>query len=253
MYCERVKIYAVCAGVASLTALLKARFPHVLFSYLYLSKDRRLYEMTVENCAAFDSIMVDSGAFTFFERGISPQFSFDEFVKKYAEFITKNTWIDRYVELDLDLMGIPLKKIEEWQDYLTQKTGRKPILVWHRCRGVEYWKKMCSEYEWVGFSLDKGTTIEEARKMVLYALKQGCKVHGFGITGEKALFKIPFSTVDSSSWMSGGRWGTVYLTKSQQNVRFVEYKKAFVYGALQLKRLQEKVNSYWRCLDDLGV
>lgn len=252
MCCGSVKIHAVCAGPEHFCALLKVRYPHILFSYLYLLENRKLYKLAVENHLAFESIMVDSGAFTFFEKGILPQISLDDFVKEYAKFIVENGWIHRYVELDLDMMGIPLRKIEEWQDYLTQKTGRKPILVWHRCRGVEYWKKMCSKYEWVGFSLDKGTTIEEARKMVLYALKQGCKVHGFGLAGEKILFKIPFTTVDTSSWVVGARWGRVYLTK-QQNAKFVHDKKALLYGAIQLKRLQEKVNSYWRCLDGLGV
>ena len=42
------------------------------------------------------------------------------------------------------------------------------------------------------------------------AKKEGCKVHALGFTNLAGLKKYPFYSVDSTSWLSGNRFGGIY-------------------------------------------
>ena len=104
--------------------------------------------------------ILDSGAFSAFS-GKNNGFDWDSYVRKYADFILKNN-IQKFFELDIDVV-VWLRKVEYYRRYLEDKTGRKPIPVWHASRKRDYFLRMCEEYPYVAI----GTTsaMEEGRRI----------------------------------------------------------------------------------------
>ncbi len=183
-----------------------------LFSYITFEKLSDEEILKVLKPLEGKHVMIDSGAHTF--QQTKHNVDFDKFVEHYADFICKfGRYITSYVQLDIE-GKVGLKKVEEWDNYLYKRTGRKPISVWHRGRGWDYYKNyMCKNYDYVGFSAFafKGE-LEVPDKFVNLFCKtahdNGCMIHGFAYT-KADLWTRHFDSVDSSSWSSGGRFGSI--------------------------------------------
>jgi len=161
----------------------------------------------------YKSFMLDSGAFSFFG---GAKTDLNEYVDKYIKFINDYD-VKLFFELDIySLIG------KEKTDLINQKirkeTGKKPIPVFHYFLGVDFYKQICEEYDYIAIGASgrhdsKWTreTPEKLRKLIDYAHSKKVKVHGLGYTSLKMLLgkKMPFDSVDSTSWMSGHRFGTV--------------------------------------------
>ena len=182
---------------------------YLLFSFLHLKDCRILKEAKLNNV----SVMIDSGAYTL-QRG--REIDYDKFVDKYIRFINKySDYIDCFVELDIENV-VGLERVEGWTDRIIKETGRQPIVVWHKERGWEYWKKMCKKYDYVGVSgvmKNQGKMAVENKYLPLFlreAKKHNTKVHGFGLTRLKVLDKYRFESVDSTSWNAGSTYGVFF-------------------------------------------
>lgn len=163
----------------------------------------------IKNCKLF---LLDSGAFTFMSNS-KKKVDWDEYVENYANFINKND-IKNFFELDIDSI-VGLKKVEELRYKLEKLTNKKCIPVWHKSRGLDYWKKMTKDYDYVaiGGIVAKEIKPEEYKYFTILldiAKKNNCKVHGLGFTGINYLRKYHFYSVDSTAWSSGWRFGTLY-------------------------------------------
>ena len=106
---------------------------------------------------------------------------------------------------------------------MKKKTKRKTIPVWHIYLGVDYYKKLCKEYNFIAIGAsgkhDSGWTRkhpEKLKKLVQYANSKKVRVHGLGYTNHNGLKEIPFYSVDSTSWLSGNRFGAVYEFKNNK-------------------------------------
>ena len=148
------------------------------------------------------NFLLDSGAFSFMSGAPCSKEQMEAYCDRYIKFIKENN-IKYFFELDVDtIFGIEF--VEKLRKKIERETGRKPIPVWHKGRGVEYWKKMCAEYDYVAigglvFHI-KQSEWELIKKMVLYARQRGVKVHGLGFTKTKLLPEYAFYSVDSASW-----------------------------------------------------
>lgn len=159
-----------------------------------------------------DYFLLDSGAFTFMN-SFKGKVDWMEYIDKYANFIIKNN-IKYFFELDIDSV-VGYDKVKEYTNYLEKKVGRKCIPVWHKSRGIEEWKKLTKEYDYVAIG---GIVIKEIKPrdykyfipLLEIARKNNCKVHGLGFTGMKYLKKYHFYSVDSTSWTAGSRFGIIY-------------------------------------------
>lgn len=94
---------------------------------------------------------------------------------------------------------------------LEKETNRKCIPVWHKSRGVKYWKRMCMEYNYIAigglvFHIKK-SEYPLIRQLVEYAYQNGVKVHGLGFTKTKDLEQYKFYSVDSTSYVKGATRG----------------------------------------------
>lgn len=197
---------------------------HVLLSYYYIkNKPRILEEAKLNNM----EVLLDSGAHTL-QKGV--KVDYETFVDNYIKFINKySKYIDYFVELDIENV-IGLNKVEEWREKIQKQTKREPIIVWHRERGWNYWKQMCKQYSYIGFSgfVTINGKPEVPDKYIPIFLKEAkkhnTKVHGFGFT-KPSLFKYPFYSVDSTSWLVGARYGYIYL-QVRNNLKALN-KKSF--------------------------
>lgn len=164
----------------------------------------------IKECKMF---LLDSGAFTFMNSN-KGKVDFDQYLKKYINFINKYD-IEYFFELDIDSV-VGYEKVKEMRAVLEKGTGKKCIPVWHKSRGLEEWHKLTKEYNYVAIG---GIVTKEIKPkeykylspMLSIAKENGCKVHGLGFTNLKALKRYHFYSVDSTSWLSGGRFGTLYI------------------------------------------
>ena len=140
--------------------------------------------------------------------------NWEKYVDEYADWIVAHD-VKLFFELDIDLVvGTP--KTEELRERLHQRTGRLSIPVWHKCRGKEYFQKMCEEYPYV--ALGGMVTREIPREkfeaafpwFINEAHKRGAKIHGLGYTSIEGLRKFHFDSVDSTAWLYGNRSGYLY-------------------------------------------
>lgn len=109
--------------------------------------------------------------------------------------------------MDVDCI-FGLEKVEIWRKKIENQTGIKSIPVWHKSRGIDYFKRMVDEYDYIaigGFANGdiKKTEYTLINKMVKYANARGTKVHGLGFTQMKHIYDYPFYSVDSSTWCTG--------------------------------------------------
>ena len=161
----------------------------------------------------FDNFLLDSGAYTFMANSKNKDINWDEYVEKYAKFINDYD-IKLFFELDIDKL-VGLKEVERLRNKLEALTKKQCIPVWHKSRGLDYYKKMCKNYDYIaiGGIVVKEITSKEYKyftPLLKIAKKNNCKVHGLGFTNLKGLIKYHFYSVDSTAWTTGNRFGAIY-------------------------------------------
>ena len=186
---------------------------YVLESFYYI-KNNLISYIKSKDCKEF---LLDSGAFTFMNNPKN-NINWDDYLKKYAEFINENK-IDLFFELDIDKI-VGIKEVERLRNKLETLTNKRCIPVWHKSRGLEYWKDMIKKYNYVaigGFAI--GDIKKNQYKNIPYFLNEAkennCQVHGLGFTSQKDLKRYKFYSVDSTTWMRA-RFGDLAYFKDYE-------------------------------------
>jgi hypothetical protein len=200
------------------------KHPYVLMSFLYLRKKKTTLEQYLDKAGYDMKFMIDSGAHSFIDNGVAhslksqnPQNDVMRFIDEYLTFLDRNKkFIDLAVELDLQRAPWDLDKdpedhvgfdiVRKWRQEIFSKLdlGFPIIFVNHE----EPWEETASYGKFIGLSATK----EHQRaygKVFTLAKKLNIGVHGFAVTG-KEIKRLPFTTVDSTSWLSGNRFGVTY-------------------------------------------
>lgn len=168
------------------------------------------------------NFMLDSGAFTFISSH-KGKVDWNDYLRKYAEFINKND-VKLFYELDIDSI-VGYDKVLQMRKFLEAETGKKPIPVWHKSRGKTEFLKMCEEYPYVaiGGIVSKEITRKEYEYFPWFineAHKRGAKIHGLGFTNLEGIRKYHFDSVDSTSWTTGNRFGSIYRFNGRTMEKF---------------------------------
>jgi hypothetical protein len=128
-----------------------------------------------------------------------------QFIKEYYDYFSY------YVELDIqELVGLPL--IYEWRERL-KKAGlfKKCITVYHKADGDNEFKKLLKESESKYIALEgirQGVESLNYLSLIKQCYEKNIKVHGFAMTNFEVASRLPFYSVDSSSWVATIRYGT---------------------------------------------
>lgn len=226
----------------------KIQFNWNLMSFYYINKKNYDYILRVRENSKL--ILIDSGAHSF---QFGKKVDWDEYTKKYAEFI-KNFDADNvlgYFEMDVDNI-IGYEKVLELRKVL-EEVSDKIIPVWHPNRGIAEYKKMCEEYAGKVIAIGgfRRTDIKDEQYIMFlkYAKKFNCKVHCLGMTRKEILDKVPFDFVDSSSWLQCAVYGRTLkgsVKVSKKDYAKTNKQKVFRLNYLQAKELQEHYYQKWR-------
>lgn len=179
--------------------------PYMLESFFYFCNFQKPLIKTA------DLFLLDSGAFTFMN-GANGKVNWDEYISKYIAFINEND-VEHYFELDIDAI-VGYEEVKRMRARIESETGKKSIPVWHKSRGMDEFKRLVKDYDYIaigGFAIKhiKQNEYPIIRKMVQYAYESGTKVHGLGFT-PKEVTKYKFYSVDSTTWLSCRRFGSLF-------------------------------------------
>ena len=221
-----------------------------LVSYYYV-KDSSLINLLKK---ISNNILIDSGAFTLFSS--KKKHDFEEYFNNYLNYIKKHTsndLIKGFFELDIDSI-IGYDEVLSLREKLTNVSD-KIIPVYHKRLGVEEFKKMVAEYDYVsvGGIVSKEIHPSELPPFVKYAHKHNTKIHALGITSPKYLKKIPFDSVDSSSVISS-RFGRVLFFKNGKmnsiklDSEYISknYAKMDTMSYLSFLKFEKYYENYWK-------
>ena len=179
--------------------------PYILQSYYYFCD----WQKPLIHSA--DLFLLDSGAFTFMNSK-GGNVNWNEYIDKYIAFIKENG-IKHYFELDIDVIT-GYEEVKRIRAKIESETGIKSIPVWHKSRGIEEYKRLVQEYDYIaiGGIVTKEITKKDyplLKRMVEYAYNNNVKVHGLGFT-QKDASQYKFYSVDSTSWKTLSRFGRLY-------------------------------------------
>jgi hypothetical protein len=154
------------------------------------------------------NIFCDSGGYSARKNGIEIN------IENYGKFLDENK--DHiFAAANLDVYD--LEQSMKNQKYLEQFY---PVLpVYHMSEYVsgnrDLLETFCKQYKYIAIGGIAGSTVDNNllenffRFCFKTVLKYKTKVHGFGITAPDLLKEYPFYSVDSTTWMSGARFGTM--------------------------------------------
>lgn len=190
---------------------LLSKYKHELLKSKYILESfYSIKEWQIEYIRKCEMFLLDSGAFTFMSN--KKQIDWNSYVENYIKFINKYD-IKNFFELDVDnILGYA--KVKEIRKRIENETGKKVIPVWHRSRGKSEFIKMCEEYDYVaiGGIVSKEIVPAEYKYFPWFiktAHAHGAKIHGLGFTSTPNLKSLKFDSVDSTTWLNGGRYGNI--------------------------------------------
>lgn len=235
------------------TVLYENGVKNILMSY-YAARDKTDFQ----GLDRFETIFLDSGGFTARSQGI------DIDVKKYGEFILRNEKTFT-VHANLDLM-------ETERTLENQKTledmGCHPLPVFHYDEWLHGKGYLLDEYiknhKYIALGGVAGAATSQ--KMLQGYLnfcfdktRDKIKVHGFGMTSMWVLKEYPFYSVDSTAWISGGKFGRItkktgilqdsikaHNNKKYPLSRVLSYQEMFVDNIATYLQLQKDITDLWK-------
>lgn len=220
--------------------------PFILESFYYIQD----YQIPLIHSA--ELFLLDSGAFTFMSNS-KKAVDWDAYIDRYAAFVVEHD-VKHYFELDIDAV-VGYERVKEMRRKLESKTCRPCIPVWHKGRGVEEFKRLARDYDYIaiGGIVSKEFERDEYplfKKLCAYANQQGTKVHGLGFTPADVT-EYGFYSCDSTSWNAISRFGTLYkftgdrvVNMTPQGKRVVKSK--YVQGEVHNIREWIKYQNYLR-------
>jgi len=177
------------------------------------------------------NLFLDSGAYSLYHHCIKKSSKgksytetdeFWNYVDQYAEYIKENGK-NFSVYVNVDVIFNPQESLRV-QKYLESKHKLNPMPVYHFGEDIKWFKKYMDNHEYIGIS---GVGKETPRSAYIdYAdtvFNLVCrgnnnlpewKIHGFAMTSPSLLFRYPWYSTDSSSWVQYSRFGAILLPRT---------------------------------------
>ncbi len=221
-------IYFAGGEVETLTrALLDNGVKNVLYSYFYVLLMRReKFISRIQEEYPDVRFFLDSGAFTYAvqtknNHSLPP---YDVYVRRYFDYVEEyGSKYSRIAEPDLDgikeMSEITIDMVDNWrEEMLTRFPTLNVMPVFHGWRGPEAFWHYCADDRIKTMALGRYSGTEGAmRRMVMAAHKEGKPVHGFAMTKiQTTLKRVPFDSCDSTSWVMGQKYGTLYIFRGNK-------------------------------------
>lgn len=197
------------------------------------------------------SLFVDSGAYTYMGNSKYQEYTPEQWEKQIQSYLNwaKNhkDMIFAMASLDLDLL-VGAEQVMEWNrkyfEPFMVETGIPVCFVYHQERAVISWEQHCQRYPYVGISFATGDfDLNTGIELLRIAEKHKSLVHGMAMTHTSLLTKLPFYTVDSTTWLVGLQYGEVnYWTgKKMTRLKKDQWKKNMLNAVCGTKFNREKL------------
>lgn len=189
----------------------------VLMSYHYVKQKKGDFMRLIEFIEETNGyLMIDSGAFTF-KNSTDPNLDYtkEETYKSYMdEFIQfcydHSKWIYCTVNMDME-RWVGFDVVDKWNDTLFKPLSKVTNVVFNidpePIDQMERLKLYCKQFDYIGLNRKM---IDRVEQVYAYAQMNKVRVHGFAITSLSILKNTPLFSVDSTSWLSGSRFGSTY-------------------------------------------
>lgn len=170
-------------------------------------------------CAQGFNLLLDSGGFSARTKGTIIS------VKEYADYVNKNNVVNAF-NLDTNDVDETLEN----QKYLLANTKANIIPIFHYSDYVDghidLLDDFMRDFKYISVGGLVGNTINRQNKMkfldyVFYKTRDVVPVHGLGITQLDFLKRYPFYSVDSTSWISGARFGNLTSIRDKNYEHFL--------------------------------
>jgi len=230
--CYGIKLlFAGCEGQTFRDGLHRVGVRHVLFSYFHAAKWLKKWsvQQIADEFGRFDYVFLDSGGFSFHKAKADGK-KLDVSLREYAD--------DYYAELKrighLFAGCAEVDVYELGQDYMEEKRHEMreegipivPVIQGHPLDEYEamgWWELY--PYIAVGSALMNQKHAGYLTKVYSIARKHGILLHGFAATSAKSILRSQFYSVDSTSWLGGGRYGTTMVFENGRIRHYDQDKK----------------------------
>jgi hypothetical protein len=179
--------------------------------------------MVVNNNKKID-LFLDSGAFSAWVQKKTIN------IQDYISFIKENiSYITIYANLDvIGMDGIqPNEKTAELtleNQKIMEEAGLCPLPVFHFGEPFSYLKYYVENYDYLALGMAANNVkvlqswIDECFLNYICDFKgmPKIRVHGFALTAFNLMFRYPWYSVDSTSWVMTGRFGSIFVPKYRQ-------------------------------------
>ena len=171
-------------------------------------------------------IMLDSGAFSIFRRGIPlPIQDYIDYCKRHKDQVAAYVNLDcipgENGHMDHSQTAIEKSASKSYENLQIMKAaGLSPIPVFHQGERFEWLERMLQDGEtYIGISPYLRSHQNEIIKWMDQCFTRVTdskgwplvKTHGFGVTACNLCIRYPWTSVDSTSWSVGGGYGTILV------------------------------------------
>lgn len=198
-------------------------------------------------------VFIDSGAHTFFQKfdeykKMDDKF-WDDYLTKYTNWVRENKeYIFACANLDIDAI-VGTDKVDEWNAKYFQPLedeGVQVCYIWHTERGHSGWEDYCKKHSYIGLTMENDTlTIQQLMRLINVSKKYNTRVHGMALTRMEVLVRVPFFSVDSTTWLVGQQYGELnwFNGRKMQRLSKIEWQRQY-----KTKLLKEPFNADWEKL-----
>jgi len=159
--------------------------------------------------------LTEEGKQSLIAQGNAQRKKLDEYVKKYCEFLKlADGMYDSAVEMDVDhFLGADVA--DEYYDWMVNAVDPKLVMrVFHQSyRTWEDWVEWMKNPETAFHCMEGGIMHRRDpqfyRHYINTAHKYGKRIHVLALTVPDFMKKVPADTVDSSTFVNGGRYGSI--------------------------------------------
>lgn len=214
---------------------------NVLVSYWYYKNTDFDKEIPRRLAEPFPAVFADSGAFSAMTQGAVID------LKDYAAWVKRwRHWFTSYA--NLDVIGNALKTWENQQRL--EDLGIAPLPCFHVLEGFEWLERYVERYSYIALGVagkqrQTGALMRWLTKCFRIADKR-VRLHGFGLMDWSHLTKLPWESVDSTTWMMGHRYGSQLIFAQNRlfqtrNHLLPKYARDIVKLGFTLRDAQEAV------------
>lgn len=203
----------------------------ILASFHYFKKVD--FDEVLTNFKIKPMLFADSGAYSAESQGAPIK------VEEYAEWLHR--WKHHFtVYSNLDV--IRDAKASDKNQRLLEKKGLEPIPVFHTGSDFKELDRLAKKYPYIALGGMVGQPRPACLKWAATCMKrtseQQTRFHGFGMTSRDVIEKLPWYSVDSSSWVSGAKFGQIALFDGRG------WHKAKVGNAGEIRKIASLIREY---------